>query len=139
MPPTVRDVMTTDPVSLEAQASVVDAATKMKDRDIGDVIVVDKGQVCGVVTDRDIVVRVLADGREPGATKLADICSRDLATVSPDDDLTAAGNLMRDRAVRRVPVVDQGKPVGVLSMGDLALERDAQSALGQVSGAPPNN
>ena len=139
MAPTVRDVMTANPVTLPAQAPVVDAAKKMREADIGDVIVLDGDSICGVVTDRDIVVRVLAEEREPAGTKLGDICSRDLATVSPDDDLTRAGDLMRERTVRRVPVVEEGKPVGIVSMGDLAVERDPDSALGTISAASPNN
>lgn len=139
MAPTVRDVMTANPVTLPAQAPVLDAAKKMREADIGDVIVLDGDSICGVVTDRDIVVRVLAEEREPAGTKLGEICSRDLATVAPDDDLTRAGDLMRERTVRRVPVVEEGKPVGIVSMGDLALERDPDSALGEISGAAPNN
>ncbi len=138
MPPTVRDVMTADPVALEAETSVTEAAQKMKERDIGDVIVLEGDRLCGVVTDRDIVVRALAEERDPGATKLGDICSREVVTVAPGDDLTTAGDVMRQKAIRRVPVVEGGRPVGILSMGDLAVERDPNSALGQVSAASPN-
>ena len=138
MPPTVRDVMTADPVALEAKTSVTEAAQKMKERDIGDVIVLEGDRLCGVVTDRDIVVRALAEERDPGATKLGDICSREVVTVAPGDDLTTAGDVMRQKAIRRVPVVEGGRPVGILSMGDLAVERDPNSALGQVSAASPN-
>jgi CBS domain-containing protein len=137
--PTVRDVMTANPVTLPADAPVVEAAKKMREADIGDVILLDNDTICGVVTDRDIVVRVLAEDREPAGTKLGEICSRDLATVSPDDDLTHAGDLMRERTVRRVPVVEDGRPVGIVSMGDLAVERDPDSALGEISAASPNN
>ncbi len=137
--PTVQDVMTTDPVALDASEPVLEAAKRMKDHDIGDVIVLDDGQVCGVVTDRDIVVRVLADGRDASQTPLGDVCSRDLATVSPSDDLTTAGDLMRERAVRRVPVVENGKPVGIVSIGDLAIERDETSALADISAAEGNS
>jgi CBS domain-containing protein len=136
--PTVQDVMTTDPVALDSSEPVVEAARRMKDQDIGDVIVVEGGQICGVVTDRDIVVRVLAEGRDPGQTRLGEVCSRDVATVSPGDDLTAAGDLMRERAIRRVPVVDDGRPVGIISIGDLAIERDPDSALSHISAAPPS-
>jgi CBS domain-containing protein len=136
--PTVQEVMTTDPVALDASETVGEAARTMKAEDIGDVIVVRDGQICGVVTDRDIVVRVLAEGRDPNETQLSEVCSREVATVSPDDDLTAAGDLMRDRAVRRVPVVENGKPVGIVSIGDLAIERDPDSALSHISAAPPS-
>lgn len=138
MPPTVRDVMTFDPVALEARTSVTEAARKMKERDIGDVIVLDGDRLCGVVTDRDIVVRALAEDRDPNGTNLGEICSRELVTVSPGDDLMVAGRLMRENAVRRMPVVEDGKPVGIISMGDLAVERDPDSPLAQVSAASPN-
>lgn len=138
MPPTVRDVMTFDPVALEARTSVTEAARKMKERDIGDVIVLDGDRLCSVVTDRDIVVRALAEDRDPNGTNLGEICSRELVTVSPGDDLTVAGRLMRENAVRRMPVVEGGKPVGIISMGDLAVERDPDSPLAQVSAASPN-
>ncbi len=138
MPPTVRDVMTFDPVALEARTSVTEAARKMKERDIGDVIVLDGDRLCGVVTDRDIVVRALAEDRDPNGTNLGEICSRELVTVSPGDDLMVAGRLMRENAVRRMPVVEGRKPVGIISMGDLAVERDPDSPLAQVSAASPN-
>ncbi len=131
--PTVQEVMTTDPIALDASETVGEAARRMKGDDIGDVIVVEGGQICGVVTDRDIVVRVVAEGRDPDQVQLAEVCSRDVATVSPGDDLTAAGDLMRDRAVRRVPVVENGQPVGIVSIGDLAIERDPDSALSHIS------
>ena len=131
--------MTPDPVALEAGASVTEAAKTMKERGIGDVIVLEGGRLCGVVTDRDLVVRALAEDRDPSATSVGDICSRDVFTVAPDGDLTAAGDLMRQRAVRRVPVVEDGQPVGIVSMGDLAIERDPESALGEISSVPPNN
>ncbi|HEX2023932.1 MAG TPA: CBS domain-containing protein [Acidimicrobiales bacterium] len=136
--PTVQDVMTTDPVALEASKPVIEAAKRMRDEDIGDVIVMEGGGICGVVTDRDIVVRVVANGRDPAQTPLGDVCSRDVATVSPGDDLTVAGDLMRDRAIRRVPVVEDGRPVGIISIGDLAIERDPDSALSHISAAPPS-
>jgi CBS domain-containing protein len=137
-PQTVRDVMTANPTTLSMSASVLDAARAMRDADIGDVIVVDNGQVCGIVTDRDLVVRTIAQGREPSKTKLGDICSRDLTTVLPSDSVDEAVQLMRQKAIRRLPVVEGGRAVGVVSIGDLAQERDPQSALSDISVAPPN-
>jgi CBS domain-containing protein len=84
------------------------------------------------------VVRVVADGQEPAQAKLADICSKELHTVKPTDPVEEAINLMREKAVRRILVMDDGSPVGIVSIGDLALERDRQSALGDISAAPPN-
>ncbi len=135
----IRDVMTADPVSLPTSASLVDAARAMRESDIGDVIVLDDdAKVCGIVTDRDIVVRALADGREASATTLADICTRDLETLSPEDSASDAVRLMSSKAIRRVPVVEDGKPVGIVSIGDLAIEQDPDSALADISEAKPN-
>jgi len=134
----IKDIMTSSPITLTADRPVIDAATAMKENNIGDVIVMTEGKMCGVVTDRDIVVRVIAQGREPQTTKLGDVCSRDVASVGPDDDVDRVIDLVRKRSVRRVPVVDGGKPVGIVSIGDLAMERDQTSALADVSAAAPN-
>jgi CBS domain-containing protein len=135
---TIRDVMTANPTTMPMSASVLDAAHTMRDSDIGDVIVVDNGQVCGIVTDRDLVIRAMAQERDPSRTTLADICSHDLTTVTPSDSVDKAVQLMRQKAIRRLPVVEGGRAVGVVSIGDLAQERDPQSALSDISAAPPN-
>ena len=135
----VREVMTPKPVTLDAGSPVSEAARVMNESDIGDVIVLDNAKICGVVTDRDIVVRVVAEGKDASSTKLADICSRDLVGISPDDTVDEAVRLMRDRAIRRLPVIENGKPVGIVSIGDLAMERDADSALADISAAPGNS
>jgi hypothetical protein len=90
----------------------------MRDADIGDVIVIENNQICGMVTDRDIVVCAVAEAWDPATTTLADICSHALTTVSPTDSIEQA--------------------VGIVSLGDLAVERDPSSALGDISSAPPN-
>jgi len=79
-----------------------------------------------------------AENRDPATTSVGDICSTELAVLGPDDDVAQASRLVRERAVRRIPVVQDGIPVGVVSLGDLALEKDQASALSQVSAAPPN-
>jgi CBS domain-containing protein/Fe-S cluster assembly iron-binding protein IscA len=135
---TVQEMMTPDPIALPETASLVDAAQKMRAAGIGDVVVLDGETVCGIVTDRDIVVRGIADGRDPRSTSLAEVCSRDLTTIAPDDRIETAVRLMRERAIRRLPVVKRGRPVGILTMGDIAIEHDADSALADVSAAPPN-
>lgn len=139
MPEIIRDVMTASPRTLDARATVQEAAQTMLEHDIGDVIVCDGENVCGIVTDRDITIRAVAPGKDPAATKLGDICSKELATLSPDDSVDDAVRLMRDKAIRRVPVVEGGKPVGVVSIGDLAIDLDRQSALADISTAPPNS
>jgi CBS domain-containing protein len=110
----------------------------MRDSNIGTVVVVDNGKVGGIVTDRDIVVRAVAQGRDPATTKLRDISSHDLTMLSPMDTVEHAVQIMRQKAIRRLPVVENGKPVGIVSLGDLAVERDPDSALGNISAAPAN-
>jgi CBS domain-containing protein len=134
----IRELMTPNPVALPGTASVHEAARAMRDAQIGDVIVIENNQVCGIVTDRDIVVRILAETRDPATTTLADICSHSIVTVTPTESVEEAVRLMRTHAIRRVPVVDGGQAVGIVSLGDLAVERDPGSALGKISGAPPN-
>ncbi|GIH68237.1 CBS domain-containing protein [Sphaerimonospora thailandensis] len=135
----VREVMTPAPVTVPSDASIVQAARLMREHNIGDVLVTEDDRLCGVITDRDIVVRAVADSRDLTATAVAAVCSSSgLATVTPDQDTTQALRLMRDKAIRRVPVVEEGRPVGVVSLGDVALERDPASALSDISAARPN-
>jgi CBS domain-containing protein len=138
MPQRLHDVMIPNPVTLPGTASVREAARMMRDHDIGDVIVIENQQVCGIVTDRDIVLRTVAEARDPDSTTLADICSHALITGAPTDSVTEAVRLMRTHAIRRLPVVEGGKAVGIVSLGDLAVERDPDSVLGEISAAPPN-
>ena len=134
----VQDVMTVVPFTLPMNALVTDAARMMRDQDIGDVLVVDGDKVCGIVTDRDLAVRVVAEGRDPADTTLGEICSADIVSVDPDDPVDAAIGLMRTRALRRLPVTQNGSAVGMISIGDLAMERDPGSALADISAAPAN-
>jgi len=135
----VRDVMTSNPVTISSEELITEASRLMKDKDIGSVIVMKpEGGLCGIVTDRDIVVRAVAQGMDPSRTKLGDICSRDVKTVSPVEKLDQAINMMREKGIRRIPVEEGGKPVGIVSLGDLAMERDEKSVLGQISARPAN-
>lgn len=134
----VREVMTENPVVLQKDASIVEAARLMRDRGIGDVIVVDGERAEGIVTDRDIVIRAVAEGTAPDEVRMEDVLSGDLASVSPDDSVERVIALMREKAIRRVPVVESGRPVGVVSIGDLAVQRDGDSALADISEEPPN-
>lgn len=140
MPQRIEELMTTDVVSLTQDASLRQAGEVMRDRDIGDVIVKDDdGDLCGIVTDRDIVVRGIAEGMDPESAVLDDVCNHDIVTVSSDAAVAEAVQLMEQHAIRRLPVVDDGELVGIVSIGDLAEERDRDSALGEISAAPPNN
>ncbi len=138
MAETVRDVMTKNPASLASDATVLDAARLMRDRDIGDVLVTDSGAIRGIVTDRDLVVRVLADGRDPAKTRLAEVVSQEIETLPPTASVEEAVDLMMKRALRRIPVVEYERAIGIVAIGDLAVGRDPHSALGQISAANPN-
>ncbi|MEU7721948.1 CBS domain-containing protein [Streptomyces tibetensis] len=134
----VRDIMTVDPVTVEPQTSVAEVARIMRDEDLGAVLVTDGDHLRGLVTDRDLVVRSVSKGGDPERISVAAACSDELVTVGPDEDLTQAVELMREHSVRRIPVVDHGHPVGIVSLGDMAMERDPESALGDISAARPN-
>lgn len=134
----VREKMTTDPVVLDSTATIADAARKMREHDIGDVLVRIDGSF-GICTDRDIVVRAVADEKGPTSVTLGDVATRDLETVSPDDELEQVIRDMGERDVRRIPVCEDGTPVGILSIGDLAVMRDEDSLLADLSAARSNN
>jgi CBS domain-containing protein len=138
MATTVAEVMTREPISVGPQESLAVAARAMREADAGDVLVVEDDRLVGILTDRDIVVRAVAEDRDPTAATVRDVCSSDLESVTPDTRLEDAAELMRLRAVRRLPVVEGSRPVGVVSLGDLAVERDEESVLGQVSAMPGN-
>jgi CBS domain-containing protein len=138
--PSVSTIMTTDVQTMAREGSLRDAARIMQERDIGDVIVLGEGgDPCGIVTDRDIVVRAVAEGRDPDETSVDEICSHQLFTVSPDEDADNAARIMREHAVRRLPVADGGRIIGIVSLGDLAAEKDPNSVLGGISAEEPNN
>lgn len=135
----IQDVMTPEPKTLDARASVRSAAELMRESDIGDVVVLENDRLCGILTDRDIVVRVLADGGNPDMVTVGDICSRDLTVLAPTAPIDDAIQLIREKAIRRLPVVDDaGEVLGIVSIGDLAIVRDRKSALADVSAAPAN-
>jgi CBS domain-containing protein len=128
----VREIMSPAPVCMASTESVSAAALAMKEHGVGTVLVVSGGLLSGLVTDRDIAMRVLAENRDPLTTCLGDIASGELAVLGPDDDVAQAAWLLRDRAVRRIPVLAGGIPVGVVSAGDLALCLDRAPALSAV-------
>ncbi|MFF0155184.1 CBS domain-containing protein [Micromonospora sp. NPDC005203] len=136
---TVGEFMTTRLVTMDGNETLIAAAQEMRDSAIGDVVVTDGDNVVGIVTDRDITVRGVAENMDPGSTQLSQITTRDVITVSQYDDVVAAADLMRTYAVRRLPVIDDGRLVGLISMGDLAVEREPQSVLADISADDPNN
>jgi CBS domain-containing protein len=134
----VKDVMSKDVATIGPDGTVAESARLMRDQDIGDVIVIDGERPVGILTDRDIAIRVVADGRDPDTVSVRDASSNGVATVDPDDDVDTAVATMRDLAVRRLPVVEGERLVGVVSLGDLAVEHDGESALADISAAPPD-
>lgn len=138
MPQTISEIMTSNLVALPESATMAEAARAMRDDSIGDVLVVDNNDhLLGVVTDRDIVVRGVAAGLEAD-TPITNVCSADPVCVQPDDSIDVAVRLMADHAIRRVPVVSDGKAVGIVAIGDLAQDLDPSSVLAEISAAAPN-
>jgi CBS domain-containing protein len=120
----IRDVMTTDIRSAELDTSIETVAAIMRDEDVGAVPILDDGELCGILTDRDIVVRCIAQGQDPAETTVEEILSENLKTISPNQDTQEAARLMAELQIRRLPVVERGELVGMISIGDLAVKSD---------------
>ena len=135
----IRDIMSPAPSGTTLDESVASAAKVMRDEGTGSVLVLDDGKLRGIVTDRDILLRAVAEDRDPRTTPVGDICTEDLAVLSPDDDVTEATRIIHENAVSRVPVVEDGHLVGVLSLADLALWLDQWSSMRDFASAPPDN
>ncbi|MCF6522856.1 CBS domain-containing protein [Streptomyces sp. JJ36] len=131
----VRDVMTPAATAVRPDATLVEAAQLMREQDIGDVLVTKDGRLLGVVTDRDITLRAVAEAVDPLTVSCLSVCTPQPVTVEPGDDVLAAAELMRQHAVRRLPVTEDGRPVGLVSLGDLAQEREPGSPLADISRA----
>ena len=121
MAKSVRDAMTENPRSIGASASVVEAARLMRDEHIGSLPITDDEQLVGMITDRDITTRVVAEAADPKSTTVGDVSSGDLISVEPDKDLDEAVQLMARHQVRRLPVVENGRLVGIVAQADVAL------------------
>ncbi len=122
----VRDLMTESPTTCEPSTTVVEAARVMASEDVGPVPIVDGERLVGIVTDRDLVVRDLAEGKDPQATTAGEIASSDLTTVTPDSDVQEALELMSASQVRRLPVVENGQLVGIVAQADVARAVDEE-------------
>jgi len=133
----VSDIMTPAPVGVYYSQTIGEAARIMRDTQVGAVLVVNDGALSGVVTDRDLVIRGLAEGEGPDSP-VGPLCSGDLVGVAAEADVDQAEQLMREHAVRRLPVIDDGQVVGIVSIGDLAVSVDEDSPLAAVSRAQPN-
>jgi CBS domain-containing protein len=121
MAKSVRDAMTGDPRSIGATASVVEAARLMREQHIGSLPITDGEKLVGMITDRDITTRVVAEAADPKVTSVEDVYSRDLVSVEPDNDLQEALQLMARHQVRRLPVVENDRLVGIVAQADIAL------------------
>jgi len=130
--------MTPQPEQVDVDKTIAAVAKLMRDEDIGEVIVTDGDRLLGIVTDRDIVVRAIADGLDPVRETVDAVFSGDVNTVSADTPIEEAVRVMRERAVRRLPVMEGERLVGVVTLGDLAIEGDEDSALAEISSAAPN-
>jgi len=134
----VRDVMSTELIVCDDTATVADVARVMRDRHIGDVLVSSNGRLRGIATDRDIVVRCVAEGGNVEGASIGGLLSTDPIMIDPNAPVEDAVRRMAEHSIRRLPVVDDGKLVGVVSLGDLARDRDEKSALASISSARPN-
>jgi CBS domain-containing protein len=128
MAKSVRDAMTAEPRSIGASASVVEAARLMREEHIGSLPIIDNEQLVGMITDRDITTRVVAEAADPKLTSVGDVYSQDLISVEPESDLEEALLLMARHQVRRLPVVDNGKLVGIVAQADIALTENEKKS-----------
>jgi CBS domain-containing protein len=139
MAQTVNEVMTHDPRTVEPGAPLTDVAKEMDQADAGAVIVAEDGRFKGIVTDRDIVVRAIAAGKDPKSTTAGDIATTGAQTLTADASVDDAIRLMRDHAIRRIPVLEGDRAIGIISLGDLAVAGGGEQALDDISAASPNN
>jgi CBS domain-containing protein len=132
----VRELMTTEPTTVEPKATLGEAATLMKQEDCGSIPVVEGGRLVGIVTDRDIVVRGVAAGKDPKTQRVSEVMSANPVTIGPDNDVSDAETKMADRQIRRLPVVDGGKLVGIIVTAQIARagnERKVGETLKEIS------
>jgi CBS domain-containing protein len=123
----IREVMTPAPETIQADRPASEAAKKMKEADAGMIPVMDNGNLLGTITDRDIALRVVAEGKDPQSTTVGEIASRDIVTIQPDEDLEDALQKMAKHQVRRLPVVEDGRLIGVVAQADVAREGNEQA------------
>jgi len=116
----VTDSMSSNPRSVDADQSVANAAKMMKDADVGLAPIVEEDRLVGTVTDRDIAIRAVAAGKDPETTKVLEIATKEVVTIGPAQELEEALSLMAEHQVRRLPVVEDGRLVGVLAQADVA-------------------
>lgn len=133
----VRDVMTKSVATIRPDATIKEAASIMQQHNVGSIPVVDTNGLVGIVTDRDIVVRNIAAGQDPQSTPVKNVMTSQVTTVTPDEDVHNISQMMSTRQIRRVPVVENQKLVGMVSLGDIATtgvtNMEASEALTEIS------
>lgn len=122
----VREIMTREPSTLSPASTIGEAATIMRQDDCGSVPIVEGGRLVGIITDRDIVIRILAGGKDPKTAHVSEAMTADPVTVGPDASLDEAQKVMAERQVRRLPVVENGRLVGLVVIGQVARRDDAR-------------
>ncbi|MBB5323808.1 CBS domain-containing protein [Anoxybacillus tepidamans] len=127
---TVREIMTANVDYCTPLDNVFEAAVKMRDLNVGAIPVVENGRLIGMVTDRDLVVRGIAEKR-PGSSQVTEVMSKDVITTSPDTSVQEAAQQMAEHQIRRLPVVENGRLVGIVSLGDLATHRYSDESAGR--------
>jgi CBS domain-containing protein len=129
----IRDIMTPDVEYVWPDDTLQEAAVKMKDLDVGTLPVCDRARVVGILTDRDVTVRAVAEGRDPRSTRVRDIMTKDIIYCYDDEDEEAATRLMQERQVRRILILNRGRRlVGIVSLGDLAAETGDPQRIGEI-------
>jgi CBS domain-containing protein len=129
----IKEVMTSGVECVRPETTLQEAAAKMKSLNVGPLPVCEGDRPVGIVTDRDIVVRAISEGRDPRTTRIQDVMTRDVVTVKETDDVTDAARLMKDRQIRRVVVVNANKQVcGIVSLGDIAVDTHDDKLSGDV-------
>jgi CBS domain-containing protein len=135
----IRQVMTSAPDAVRPSDTLQEAARLMRSNDIGDVLVEDDhGGLAGIITDRDIAIRATAEGLDPSTTIVDEVYTRDIAALAPRDTVDDAMRSMRAANVRRLPVVESGKAIGIVSLGDISVETTPESLLADISAASPD-
>jgi CBS domain-containing protein len=135
----VQQVMTAAPDTVRQTDTLQEAARLMMSSDIGDVIVESKkGRVVGMVTDRDLAIRATAKGLDPTRAAVREVMTAKVTTLAPTDSVQEAIGVMRARNVRRLPVVEDGRAIGIISLGDISVETEPDSVLADISAAPPD-
>jgi CBS domain-containing protein len=122
MAKSIRDLMSSNPRTVSSDSNVAEAARMMRDEDVGLIPVVDGDKLVGTVTDRDITIRIVAEQKDPQSVRVSDVASTDLVTIDPQQDLSEALRLMAQHQVRRLPVVEEGRLVGIVAQADVARE-----------------